>query len=149
MRGFYGSTTIKHFFEDDVIEKNKNIDADFSTNKTVDKSNTQVDNLSMFQFMGILQATLRTAREQGQSDKEIQRMQEEESLDEHGEMDAKLGFVATEEEPQKEWVFELSKIFDSAPTINLGPHNEDVSLAFNKTDTPQCTPTQQTQIRTQ
>ena len=108
MQGFYGSTTIKHFFKDDVIEANKTIDVDFSTNKTVDKSDTQVDDLSMFQFMGILQATLRTAREQGRSDEEIQRMQEEESLDEHGEMNAKWGFVDTEDEPQKEWVFELS-----------------------------------------
>ena len=144
MRGFYGSTTIEHFLEDDVIESNKNIDVDFSTNKIVDKSNTQVDDLSMFQFMGISPATLRTAREQGRSDEEIQRMQEEESLDEQGEMDTEWGWVATEEEPKKEWVFELSKIFDSAPTINLGPHNEDVSLASNKTDTSMYTNTTNT-----
>ena len=144
MRGFYGSTTIEHFFEEDVIELKENIDVDLSTNKIVDKSNTQADDLSMFQFMGISPATLRTAREQGRSDEEIQRMQEEESLDEQGEMDTEWGWVATEEEPKKEWVFELSKIFDSAPTINLGPHNEDVSLASNKTDTSMYTNTTNT-----
>ena len=135
MRGFFGSGMIDHFFEDDVIEANENIEVDFSTKKIVDKSNSQVDDLSLFQFMGISQATLRTAREQGRSDEEIRRMQEEESLDEQGDMDNEWRFVATEEEPKSEWVFDLSKIFDSAPTINLGPHNEEASLASNKTDT--------------
>ena len=50
-------------------------------------------------------------------------------------MEDEWGFTATGEESKKEWAFELSKIFDSAPTINLGPHKEDVSLASNRTDT--------------
>lgn len=144
MRGFFGKDTIDHFFEDDVIEANENIEVDFQTHKIVDKSNSQIDDLSMFQFMGISQATLRTAREQGMTDEEIRRLQEEESLDEHGDMDNEWGFVATEDEPKEEWVFDLSKIFDSAPTINLGPHNEEASLASNRTDTSMYTNTTNT-----
>ena len=144
MRGFFGSDTIDHFFEDDVLEANENIEVDFKTHKIVDKSNSQIDDLSMFQFMGISQATLRTAREQGKTDEEIRRLQEEESLDEQGDMDNEWGFVATEDEPKEEWVFDLSKIFDPAPTINLGPHNEEVSLASNRTDTSMYTNTTNT-----
>ena len=63
-------------------------------------------------------------------------------------MDTEWGFVATEEEPKTEWVFEFSKIFDSAPTINHGPHNEDESLASNKTDTSMYTNTTTTNQKT-
>ena len=135
MRGYFGKGTIEHFFDDNVIEANKNIDIDHTTYKLVDNSGNEDNVLSMFQFTGLSQAQIRTAKERGFTEEQIRRMGEEDSLDEQEEMENEWGIAATEEEPQREWIFELSKIFDSAPTINLGPHKEGVSLASNRTDT--------------
>ena len=76
-----GKGTIEHFFEDNVIEANKNIDIDYTTNKIVDNSRNEGNDLSMCLFMGLSQAKIRTVKEQGFSEEEIRQMGEEKSLD--------------------------------------------------------------------